>query len=229
MVLQQSHGRHAAPSSATGIDFNRILGLSGTLALNILVLGLLLVPSALPEPPAIEQPPPGLTIVDVVPVRPKPPEPAPVVQPDRPRPTPAVGRPRIETPPAVEQAVVDDGTLPADPTAGTAITAEAEAASAPAAGPAHGMRLEYARTPAPAYPPDAARRGLEGVVMLQVLVDVDGRPLEVHIHRSSGHRILDQAAARHVLRHWTFRPAVKDGVPVQAIGIVPIEFTLRSM
>jgi protein TonB len=91
------------------------------------------------------------------------------------------------------------------------------------------MRLEYARTPAPAYPPDAARRGLEGVVMLQVLVDVDGRPLEVHIHRSSGHRILDQAAARHVLRHWTFRPAVKDGVPVQAIGIVPIEFTLRSM
>jgi protein TonB len=59
-----------------------------------------------------------------------------------------------------------------------------------------------------------------------VLVDVDGRPLEVTIQRSSGNRDLDAAARRQVLRKWTFRPAMKDGRAVQAIGIVPIDFNL---
>ena len=82
------------------------------------------------------------------------------------------------------------------------------------------------RAPSPPYPRDALIAGLQGTAPLQVLVDVDGRPLQVDIQKSSGHRKLDEEARRFVLKHWTFRPAMKDGQPVQAIGIVPIAFSL---
>jgi periplasmic protein TonB len=95
-------------------------------------------------------------------------------------------------------------------------------------GPVPGVRLEYADAPAPSYPRDALREGVEGTVMLQVLVDVDGRPLQVDVQRSSGDRRLDAAARRQVLQHWRFRPAMQDGRPVQAIGLVPIAFNLRG-
>ena len=60
-----------------------------------------------------------------------------------------------------------------------------------------------------------------------MLVDVDGKPLQVSIHRSSGNRELDRAAQQHILRRWTFRPAMRDGRAVQAIGLVPIDFKLQ--
>src|SRR3546814_15407316 len=64
--------------------------------------------------------------------------------------------------------------------------------------------------------------------MLQVLVDVDGRPLQVDVEHSSGHRVLDNAARRYVLQNWTFRPAMRGGRPVQAVGLVPIAYSLDS-
>jgi protein TonB len=67
---------------------------------------------------------------------------------------------------------------------------------------------------------------MEGTVILQVLVGSDGRALEVRVHQGSGHRLLDDAARRQVLRHWRFRPAMQDGRAVQAIGLVPVEFRL---
>ena len=96
----------------------------------------------------------------------------------------------------------------------------------PPANPIAAVRLEYASAPPPAYPRDALRMRAEGTVMLQVLVDRDGRPLDVQVQSSSGNRALDEAARKHVLKRWTFRPAMRDGVAVQAIGIVPIDFTL---
>jgi protein TonB len=94
-------------------------------------------------------------------------------------------------------------------------------------GPVTGMSLEYASAPAPSYPRDALRAGITGTVLLEVLVDVDGSPLKVTIHRSSGNRELDRAAQQQVQRHWRFRPASRNGTAVQAIGIVPIDFKLN--
>ena len=68
---------------------------------------------------------------------------------------------------------------------------------------------------------------LAGTVLLQVLVDVDGRPLDVTIARSSGHRELDEAARLQVLKRWSFQPATRDDTPIQAVGLVPVEFNLR--
>src|SRR3546814_5817962 len=88
------------------------------------------------------------------------------------------------------------------------------------------MRLQYADAPSPPYPRAALRAGLQGTVMLQVLVDVDGRPLQVDDEHSSGHRVLDNAARRYVLQNWTFPPAMRAGRPAPAVGPVPTAYSL---
>ncbi len=204
------------------MDVVRILGYSSAIAINTIAAGLLLMPLQAP-PPA---PPPDPPAVWILPATPKPPVLPPQVATVRP-PTdvPRVAAvPVVPTAPVVAPVVIDQGTLPVTQPVAPPQVASTEAAPV-SAGPAP-MTLEYAVATAPPYPRDAVRNGDEGLVMLQVLVDVDGRPLEVDIVDSSGHRELDQAARRHVLAHWRFRPATRDGHPVQAIGRVPIDFSL---
>jgi protein TonB len=93
--------------------------------------------------------------------------------------------------------------------------------------PMTGAQLAYISAPAPKYPGDAARAGAQGTVLLKVLVDIDGTPLEVTLERSSGNRSLDRAAREQVLKHWRFQPAVRNGRTVQAYGLVPIDFSLQ--
>src|SRR3546814_16490860 len=104
--------------------------------------------------------------------------------------------------PVVEQVVVDQGTLQAEETVVPATDA-GTGDIAPPAGPVAGVRLQYADAPSPPYPRAALRAGLQGTVMLQVLVDVDGRPLQVDVEHSRGYRVLDNAPRRYVLQHWT--------------------------
>lgn len=86
--------------------------------------------------------------------------------------------------------------------------------------------LEYVAHPAPRYPRRALMAGDEGRVLLRVFVDATGTPVDVQIERSSGHRDLDRAAREKVLAEWRFRPAMQAGVPVPAVGLVPIQFTI---
>jgi len=46
------------------------------------------------------------------------------------------------------------------------------------------------------YPPLARRRGLEGRVVLSLTIDRDGAARVLYIGESSGHSILDRAAAK---------------------------------
>jgi protein TonB len=48
----------------------------------------------------------------------------------------------------------------------------------------------------------------------------------VTVERSSGRTILDQAARRKVLASWRFRPAMRDGLTVPSVGLVPIVFSI---
>jgi protein TonB len=223
MVLQHAHSFSGA--SFPRLDVARIAAGAGAIALNVAVLMLLLIPAGMPAlaPPSDR----GIVVVPIIDriIPPTPPVPVPITRPVTPvAPTTPVPVHR-DVPPAIDQIVVDLGTLPAD----DVVSPPADTGAgdiAPPAGPIAGVRLEYADAPSPPYPRDALRAGLQGTVMLQVLVDVDGRPLQVDVERSSGHRVLDDAARRYVLRHWTFRPAMKDGRPVQAVGIVPIAYNL---
>jgi len=220
------HARHA-PDGARRPDPVRIVGLCGALLLNGAALMLMLVP--LGRPATAPEPPGGIEAEWFEP-RPVPPPPPPQIAPVVPPATPApamVPTQRSVSPeaPVVAPALVDGGTLAADPLPRPTGGANGDAPSA-SPGPAVGVRLAYASATAPPYPRAELRAGHQGTVVLRVLVDVDGRPLQVEVERGSGYRRLDEAARRHVLRQWSFQPAMRDGRAVQAIGLVPIEFSL---
>ena len=84
----------------------------------------------------------------------------------------------------------------------------------------------YLVPPAPRYPPASRRAREEGEVLVRVLIDIDGRPSEIRILRSSGHPRLDDAALEAV-RAALFRPYVADGRARAAYVRVPVEFALR--
>jgi len=223
MMLQ--HARPFSDVSSPRLDVARIAASAGAIALNVAALLLLLVPAGMPQLTAPDRP--GIMVVPIVDriIPPTPPARVPVTTPRTPvvPSTPALPRPEVAQP-VVDQVIVDQGTLPAEEVAPVGDAGPADIAPTPV--PIAGMRLEYATAPSPPYPRNALRAGLQGTVMLRVLVDVDGHPLEVEVERGSGHRELDAAARKHVLRHWTFRPATVDGRPVQAVGIVPIAYRL---
>lgn len=70
------------------------------------------------------------------------------------------------------------------------------------------------------YPEEAIRRGQEGEVLLRIRVDGRGNPAEIRVARSSGARLLDEAARRGVLGSAPL-PAVPGWVEV------PVRFFLR--
>jgi protein TonB len=77
----------------------------------------------------------------------------------------------------------------------------------------------------PAYPQAAIARGIEGTVLIRVLIAPDGTTREVLVHRSSGTALLDRAAVEAV-RHWAFMPAAVGGRAVPAWVEVPVRFRL---
>ena len=86
-------------------------------------------------------------------------------------------------------------------------------------------KLSIRRMRPPVYPPRCLRMGVEGVVKVRVLVGEDGRPQEVTLGKSSGESALDEAALEAVA-DWVFNPATRNGLPIRAWVVVPIEFTL---
>ncbi|MGA7614158.1 MAG: energy transducer TonB, partial [Thermoanaerobaculia bacterium] len=73
------------------------------------------------------------------------------------------------------------------------------------------------------YPAAARRMGVEGIVVLQVLVSETGRPLQVKVLR--GVPLLN-AAAIESARTSKYRPATKDGVRVKSHMTFTIPFKL---
>lgn len=107
----------------------------------------------------------------------------------------------------------------------------------PGSGPGRGGRpgsgspvetpMAYGSNPPPPYPSTARRRGWEGKVLLLVTVSARGEVSKVVVKRSSGYRILDQAALTAVYR-WQFQAAQKNGRAVAGQVIVPIHFSIKD-
>ena len=85
----------------------------------------------------------------------------------------------------------------------------------------------YLKNPAPHYPPGARRRGYEGTVMMEVLVDRQGKVREMRLFESSGYDILDRAAMRAV-KGWVFEPARQGEEVVEMWVKVPLTFRLKD-
>lgn len=77
----------------------------------------------------------------------------------------------------------------------------------------------------PTYTEDARRRGVEGDVLLEVVVRADGNVGSVSVVRGLGAGLDGQAVE--AVRQWRFSPARRLGTPVDVLVEVAVEFRLR--
>jgi protein TonB len=96
----------------------------------------------------------------------------------------------------------------------------------PIVGPSYDA--DYLNNAPPRYPAVARRLKLQGTATIRVLVDTDGHPQRVHLERTSGFEVLDEAALEAV-HHWTFVPARQGTAPVAAEVDVPLTFRLEGI
>ena len=78
----------------------------------------------------------------------------------------------------------------------------------------------------PQYPDLARQAGIEGTVLLDVLVDEEGKVLEVSVIQSDVTSAMEKSAEE-AAKHFLFKPAKQRTVPVRAHVAVPIRFKLH--
>lgn len=79
--------------------------------------------------------------------------------------------------------------------------------------------------PAPAYPPEARARGIEGTVGVRAKVGTDGKVADEFVAQHADPSLEPTALA--AVRQATFKPAMKDGRPVEVWVFIPIKFALK--
>ncbi|HUA80018.1 MAG TPA: TonB family protein [Dyella sp.] len=207
-------------------DMVRVAALSAAITFNLAALLFALRPLApqiaavlespqtttidfLTPPPKVQQPPD----IEVKPFH----KPLPVtasvhklVEHDEPKAPPATSTPPVTEPSHNAQPATPPSTLP-PPTMAPGV-----------------VSLAYRSAPLK-FPVQAVRMHMQGTVLLRVLVDETGKPVDVVIERSSGYAVLDKSARDQVLATWQFQPAVIDGHAVKAWARVPVDFALQEM
>ncbi|MFP5433347.1 MAG: energy transducer TonB, partial [Alphaproteobacteria bacterium] len=78
----------------------------------------------------------------------------------------------------------------------------------------------------PRYPIESRRKREQGTVVLQLILGVDGTVETIMVSQSSGFSRLDNAA-RDAVKHWRWKPTLRDGQPMRVRGLVEIPFVLR--
>jgi protein TonB len=77
------------------------------------------------------------------------------------------------------------------------------------------------------YPPISLRLQEQGRVMINVLVDTNGRCKDAQVTQSSGVNRLDEAAVNICKRKFRFEPATQEGKPVEGRAVIAVNFALR--
>jgi len=75
----------------------------------------------------------------------------------------------------------------------------------------------------PAYPPTARAAGIQGVIILEIVIGTDGAVSNARVLRSIP--LLDQAALDAV-RQWRYEPTLLNGVPTPVIMTATVNFSL---
>ncbi len=80
----------------------------------------------------------------------------------------------------------------------------------------------------PNYPEYAQRRGIEGFVILQFIVDINGRAVEPSVQQANPQGYFETAAIR-AIKQWRFSPGRNDkGTPVSCRLQMRIDFILKD-
>jgi protein TonB len=97
--------------------------------------------------------------------------------------------------------------------------------------PVKGARAEakpdYLKNPAPVYPRFARDQGWQGLVILKVHVTSRGEVEQVLVDKTSGYKILDEAAVKAVLQ-WRFQSARIGNLSLASWVRIPIRFILTE-
>jgi periplasmic protein TonB len=215
-----------------------------SIAAHFIVLLLILIsPLAaevqLPTPPPIR--PLTVVLAHAVPVMPQPPSPARTAQPSReyaPTTAPPAIVPERPQPPAIDSDVpVDPNGLPpglgiGDPGA-IPLRPDGPPPPPPPAAPKTPatVRISTGMQPPqkifdvkPVYPEIARVSRVQGIVILDAVLDTDGRVVQVRVLRSQP--LLDQAAIDAV-RQWRYTPTRLNGEPVRVLMTITMNFKLE--
>jgi protein TonB len=213
------------------IDPKRVAAISGVFLIHLMVLAALLLPR---QPVEFWRPAPveyDMLIAPDEPPPPKPPEPI-VIPPPPPQLVPVTPMPPTEptlspvpvAPTASNDIVVD---TPSDIPVVANVNVDVEA-SGPALGTAGNLVTLRKRS---GLPPSFPRReligGIEGDVLLRVLVDELGAPQTIEVIGGTHNRNFELAAIR-ALKRWRFHPHTVDGVPRSAWASVPVTFRIHN-
>ena len=205
-------------------DMVRVAALSAAITLNLTALVFALRPLAPQVAEVFKSPPP--TVVDVIFKPPPPPPPPPIVLKALPKPVPVTTPVHIpvvqhESPPVVDPPPTTEPSHNVVPATPPTVT------TPPSIAPGV-VSLAYRSSPL-RFPSQALRLRMQGTVLLRVLVDENGKPIDVIVDHSSGYPLLDKSAREQVLASWLFQPAVMDGHAVKAWAQVPVSFVLQDM
>jgi len=84
----------------------------------------------------------------------------------------------------------------------------------------------YFKNPKPHYPALSRRLNEQGMVVVRVLIDTDGKAEQTEVFKSSGYSRLDDSALKTVTQ-WRFVPGTRNGVAQTMWFNVPINFVLE--
>ena len=203
-------------------DMVRVAALSAAIAVNLAALMFALRPLAPQIANVFESAKP--ISVDIFQSPPPPPQPPDIVVKPLVKPLPV-------TAPVVHQHVSPPVTAPptTQPSHNTPVSPPVAPPSVAPPSIAPGVvSLAYRAAPL-RFPNQALRMHMQGTVLLRVLVDETGKPVEVVIEQSSGSTLLDKSAREQVLASWRFQPAEIDSHAVKAWARVPVSFLLQDL
>ncbi len=87
------------------------------------------------------------------------------------------------------------------------------------------VRIKYVD---PEYPELARKARIEGLVILEAIIDENGNVVKARILRSPGKAFGFDEAALEAVKQWKFKPGLQNGVPVPVIYALTVEFKLTK-
>lgn len=219
-----SHTANDGPSGYTGNGASRF-GMGGAVAVHALVVGVVLLVPAQVYAPFV----PKVLIGHNIPMPQDPPPPPPPQTEDRDIPSPP--KPLVFTPISSDRPVVLPPLVdPVLPGGGVLPDARDIARDPPRPDPVLVEAMpdpRFMRDFQPAYPPSMRRADMEGRVTIRVHIGADGRVRDVE-RLSATTDAFWEATRDQAMRKWRFRPATRDGAPVESVRTMIVHFQLKD-